>query len=206
MQLDTHLVRISTGAQVRAVPTEFVLRLQDRDPQAWEELFNHWFPKLYAYALHSTGDAAAAQDLASETFARAFRDIHRFGQRGTAVGTWLYTIAHHRVVDFQRQRARTKVVGLDAAENLAAMSDEQPDPSPAEDGSGRLLHAVQELPPDQRAVVLLRFYGRLTGQETADILGKSHGAVRQLQFRALRNLRTILAALPDQNGRKGASR
>lgn len=196
MQMETHLGRIAPVGPRMAEPQELVARLQARDPQAWEELFGNWFPKLYAYALHSTGDRAAAQDIASETFARAYRDISRFGDRGHAVSTWLYAIAHHRVADHQRQRARARLVDIAAAENVA-VGDAEAEPLLDAGTSERLLAAIQRLPHDQRAVVLLRFYGRLSGQETADVLGKSHGAVRQLQFRGLRNLRTLLAIPAD---------
>ena len=185
MQFETHIRRAGVLPSSRPAQPELVLRLQQREPAAWEELFNALFPKLYAYALRVTGDPTAAQDIASETFVRAFRDIERFADRGLALETWLFAIAHHRVVDLRRQLARRRLVPLSQAEDVA---------EPAGDGLSpqRLLWAIQALPPEQRAVVLLRFYGRLSGQETAAVLGKSHGAIRQLQLRALRAVKAQL--------------
>jgi len=173
---------------------EFVRRLRRRDARAWEELFLAWSGKLYAFALHTTGEPTVAQDIVSETFARAYRDIDRFGRSGSAVESWLYTIARHRLADFHRQRSRARLVHLDAASNVAATTDSSAEVT-GRDLSAQLRGAIAQLPRDQRAVVLLRFFGMLSGEETAAVLGKSHGAVRQLQLRALRNLRAVLAGM-----------
>jgi RNA polymerase sigma-70 factor (ECF subfamily) len=197
MQFETHLGWFA-NARSEVAATGDLARLQARDPDAWEQLFERLFPKVYGYALRGAGDRDAAQDIAAETFARAYRDISRYRERGSSLEAWLFTIAHHRVVDHRRQQRRRSGVALTQAEQLP-----EPEPGlPAEPEAEELLAAIQQLPPEQRAVVLLRFYGKLSGQETAAVLGKTHGAVRALQFRALSSLRKILA----ESERRGANR
>jgi RNA polymerase sigma-70 factor (ECF subfamily) len=197
MQFETHLGWLAS-ARTEVAATGDLARLQTRDPDAWEQLFERLFPKVYGYALRGTGDRDAAQDIAAETFARAYRDIGRYRERGSSLEAWLFTIAHHRVVDHRRQQRRRAGVELAQAEHLP----ESEPGLPAEPEAEELLAAIQQLPPEQRAVVLLRFYGKLSGQETAAVLGKTHGAVRALQFRALSSLRQILA----EGEQRGASR
>ena len=133
------------------------------------------------------------EDLLGEVFLRVARDFRRF--RGDAAGLrrWIFTIAHHRLIDDRRRRARRPVSHDGAA-------PEVPVPPPAEPVDPELLMALQELTPEQRHVVTLRFLGDLSLEDVARITGRNVGAVKALQHRALEQLeRQLRAQRPTEN-------
>jgi RNA polymerase sigma-70 factor (ECF subfamily) len=151
---------------------------------AWAELYRELAPAVLGY-LRASG-AAEPEDTLGEVFLQVARDLGRFEGDEQRFRSWIFTIAHHRMIDASRRRARRPVElvaeppepagppGPDAAEQaLARLEDEQ------------VLRVLESLSPDQRAVLLLRVIGGLTGQEAADVLGKRLGAVKQLQRRGL---------------------
>jgi RNA polymerase sigma-70 factor (ECF subfamily) len=151
------------------------------DPRRFGELYERNFDRVYAFIARRTGDRAAAEDLTSEVFHHALAHLGRFEWRGVPFAAWLLRIARNAVVDRWERMAR-----------------EQGAPTPAsEDGSrdddvGRrvmLADLVGRLPSDQRRVVLERFVEQKSIREIADTLGRTEGAVKQLQFRALESLR-----------------
>ncbi len=178
----------------RALADEQVARLKQRDPLAWEELFQEHHARVYRYVLRRTGDRAAAEDLAAETFVRALRAIDRYQPRGAPIGAWLYRIAHDATVDHQRRQRLRKTLPLEAADAVEA---ELPVGVVA---SAHLQQALRGLPPEQQQVLILRFIEGLSPDEAAQVMGKRPGTVRVLQHRALKRLREILA------GEKGGPR
>lgn len=132
------------------------------------------------------------EDVTSEVFLAAFSRLPDFAGDGAAFRRWLFTIAHHRVADEARVRARRPaVVGyapeLDPRQAPAAETD-----ALARVGSAEALALLDRLPPDQREVMLLRVVAGLPVADVAVVLDRSPEAVRQLQVRALRRLRTHL--------------
>ena len=137
----------------------------------------------------------SAEDVASETWLQAARDVR--GYRGNAAGfrVWLFRVARHRALDELRRTGRRleEPAGLSAAEYLIAPDD------PAGEAIERLathraLRLIAGLPPDQAEAVLLRAVAGLDVAQTATVLGKRPGAVRVAAMRGLRRLGTILAA------------
>ncbi|MGH2746909.1 MAG: sigma-70 family RNA polymerase sigma factor [Actinomycetota bacterium] len=157
-------------------------------------LFDNYYPRVYRYALARLGNSPDAEDVAAETFARVLRDLDRFKWRGAGFEAWLFRIASNLVVDFVRSWVReqseeavteeldrveertpeTAVIGLETAREL-----------------GRLL---DELGPDQKEVLLLRFAAGLDTKQVARAMRRRPNAVRQLQFRALAKLRDRMGA------------
>jgi RNA polymerase sigma-70 factor (ECF subfamily) len=137
----------------------------------------------------------SAEDVASETWLQAARDVR--GYRGNAAGfrVWLFRVARHRALDELRRTGRRleEPAGLSAAECLIAPDD------PAGEAIERMathraLRLIAGLPPDQAEAVLLRAVAGLDVAQTATVLGKRPGAVRVAAMRGLRRLGTILAA------------
>lgn len=137
----------------------------------------------------------SAEDVASEAWLQAARDVHGF--RGDAAGfrVWLFRVARHRALDELRRSGNRPEVpaGLTAAEDLAAPDD------PAVEAIERLatrraLRLIAGLPPDQAEAVLLRAVAGLDVAQTADVLGKRPGAVRVAAMRGLRRLAATLTA------------
>ncbi|MFI7586726.1 RNA polymerase sigma factor [Spongisporangium articulatum] len=134
-------------------------------------------------------------DVTSEVFLAAFRSIGQFSGDGDGFRRWLFTIAHHRAVDAIRQQVRHPQEELEEARftdqvsgcPAASAEDRAMDRIDAEEA----LRLVQELPDDQRDVLLLRVAADLPADEVGEVLGRSPEAVRQLQHRAIVRLREL---------------
>ncbi|MBI4339719.1 MAG: sigma-70 family RNA polymerase sigma factor [Chloroflexi bacterium] len=160
---------------------------------ALADLFETEYGRIVRYVYVRIGDAGAAEELASDVFLRALEGIDAFEWRGVPMQAWLFRIARNLVVDYLRKHARRKLAPLDAAAEVAS-----PD-SPEEDAlqtmeRAEMLEAMEYLTAAQREVVSLRFFAGLSSQETAQVVKRSNGAVRELQSAALKTLRHVLAA------------
>jgi RNA polymerase sigma-70 factor (ECF subfamily) len=167
---------------------EFVQGLIAHDPAAWQEVFENHFQGIFRLAYARTMDRAAAEDIAAEVFAEAFRGIKRYEYRGLPFRAWLYRIASNTIADHLKTRSRRPAVSLAEVEDLL--------PAAEEDIEGRadLVAAIGTLPVPQQRVLLLRFVNFMSLQEVAQVMGKSLGAIKQLQFRAVAALREKLVA------------
>lgn len=154
---------------------------------AFERLYQHFAPAVAGY-LRVQG-ARDPEDLTSEVFIGAFTRIGGFQGDARSFRSWLFTIAHHRLVDDRRRRSRTvatEPLEPDSSDNLGGDAERE---ALALLGNSRVTALLAELSPDQRDVVALRVLGDLSIEETARIVGKRQGAVKALQRRALTTLR-----------------
>jgi RNA polymerase sigma-70 factor (ECF subfamily) len=155
---------------------------------AWERIYRDLAPTVTGY-VRSHG-AAEPDDVAGEVFVQVVRDLHRFTGGEQDFRAWVFTIAHRRLVDDLRRRGRRPVSPSEPdllAETAGAGGDVHEDATASLD-EARVRAAIDELPEDQRAVLLLRILGDLTIEEIARALGKRTGAVKALQRRALKRL------------------
>ncbi len=159
---------------------------------AWAMLYEDLAPSVLGYL--RTRGAAEPEDLTGEVFLQVVRDLHRFQGDERRFRAWVLTIAHHRLLDDRRARARRPVEPLDPATGDL--------PDPGGDPVDRVLSTVEaararrliaRLSPDQQDVLLLRTLGGMTVPEVARAIGKRPGAVKQLQRRAIAALRRELA-------------
>ncbi|WP_245712272.1 ECF subfamily RNA polymerase sigma factor, BldN family [Glycomyces sambucus] len=177
---------------------DLVARAQDGDPGAFGEIYDRYSDTVYRYIYFRVNNAQLAEDLASETFLRALRRISSFSWQGRAFGAWLVTIARNLVVDhFKSGRYRLEIVKPDVLG--ADEKDSDPSTSPETAAlekltNATLLTAVKKLNPDQQECIVLRFLQGFTVAETARTMGKNEGAVKALQYRAVR---TLARLLPD---------
>ncbi|GAB3694026.1 sigma-70 family RNA polymerase sigma factor [Angustibacter aerolatus] len=161
---------------------------QAGDGEAFARLYERSVGPVYRYLLHRVGSPQVAEDLTSETFLRALRRIDTFTWTGRDVAAWFVTIARNLVMDHVKSsRYRLEVTTgelLDGDERSPAPDDEVL----ARLRDERLLDAVRRLRPEQQECLSLRFLQGLSLAETAEVLGRSTGAVKQLQLRAVRAL------------------
>jgi RNA polymerase sigma-70 factor, ECF subfamily len=171
-----------------------VERAQDGETEAFGQLYDQYSDTVYRYIYYRVGSRATAEDLTSETFLRALRRIGTFTWQGRDFGAWLVTIARNLVADhFKSSRFRLEVT---TGEMLDANEVERsPEDSVLESlSSATLLETVRKLNPQQQECVTLRFLQGLSVAETARIMGKNEGAIKTLQYRAVR---TLARLLPD---------
>ena len=172
-----------------AAGERLLVEAAQKDPSRFAELYELNFARVYAYIARRVGDRDAAQDLTSDVFHKALASIHTFEWRGVPFAGWLLRIAANMIVD--RSKRGTRVIT--GQEDLPDLPDPGAKPRLVEaDESARLFLLVEQLPADQRRVIGMRFAEEKSIREIAQALGRSEGAVKQLQFRALQNLRARL--------------
>jgi RNA polymerase sigma-70 factor (ECF subfamily) len=170
---------------------ELVARARGGDVDAFAELYRLSLPIVYANLFGRCGDAALAEDLTSDTFLRAMRSIGRFEGAWPDFLAWIMRIGRNLFLDHVKSgRVRWEVV-VDEAPVTLATGDTEHEALMRVEGT-RLRAALARLTPDQQEVVHLRFLDDLSIAETAGILGRAEGAVKALQFRALRALQRML--------------
>ncbi|OIK24777.1 ECF subfamily RNA polymerase sigma factor, BldN family [Streptomyces malaysiense] len=173
---------------------DLVERAQAGEAEAFGRLYDQYSDTVYRYIYYRVGGRATAEDLTSETFLRALRRIGTFTWQGRDFGAWLVTIARNLVADhFKSSRFRLEVT---TGEMLDANEVERsPEDSVLESlSNAALLDAVRRLNPQQQECVTLRFLQGLSVAETARVMGKNEGAIKTLQYRAVR---TLARLLPD---------
>ena len=171
---------------------DLVEAAQGGETEAFGRLYDHYSDTVYRYIYYRVGSKATAEDLTSETFLRALRRIGTFTWQGRDFGAWLVTIARNLVADhFKSSRFRLEVT---TGEMLDANEVERsPEDSVLESLSNEaLLTAVRKLNPQQQECVTLRFLQGLSVAETARVMGKNEGAIKTLQYRAVRTLARLL--------------
>lgn len=175
-------------AQLRTL----VRRASRGDEGAAAALFDEYYPRVYRYAAARLGGGASAEDAASETFAKVVREIGRFKWRGAGFEGWLFRIARNVIVDMQRRGGR-EMPTPDAIEPPGPSREAEPEAAVlGAESAEELRSLLDELPADQREVLLLRFGAGLDTNETGRAMERNANAIRQLQLRALRNLRAMI--------------
>ena len=155
-----------------------------KDPAKFAALYDIHFERIYAFVARRMRDRDRAEDLTSEVFHKALANLKSYTWTGAPFAAWLFRIAANAVSDQLKRSARENV-------NV----DDPPEPSggPEQEGAearARLFRLVEKLPSEQRRVIFERFVEQRSIREIAQQLGKSEGAVKQLQFRALEKLRS----------------
>jgi RNA polymerase sigma-70 factor (ECF subfamily) len=160
------------------------------DPAALGQIYDAYYKRIYGYIYRRTGDANVAEDLAADVFVRMLEAVK--AQKGwrTSLTGWLYRIAHNLVIDYYRRQSLREGPPLD--ERLVGVLDAKKPSLESLLLQQRLRTAIQKLTEDQQQVIYLRFVEDLTNAEVADILGKTEGAVKALQHRALTTLRNVM--------------
>lgn len=157
-----------------------MIEAAQRDSRRFAELYENNFERVYAFVLRRVGDRHEAEDLTSEVFHQALRNIGKFEWRGIPFAAWLYRIAANEIANNASSAARGRRLE----------PDDPPESFPEEvESRARLFRLVETLPPDQRRVINLRFVEERSIREIAREIQRSEGAVKQLQFRGLQNLR-----------------
>jgi RNA polymerase sigma-70 factor (ECF subfamily) len=167
-------------------------RALEGDRGAFGLLYERYLDPLYRYIFYRTGEPKDAEDLTELTFLKAWEQLPALGRREPIRNfrAWIYRISHNLVVDHYRTRRR--VVPLEAGVLLSSKEDEPAEQVEAGEERKQLAHAISQLEPILQQVIVARFINTLSHAETAEIIGKSEGHVRVLQYRALKKLKQLL--------------
>ena len=180
-----------TGSEPVADVRELVARAQTGEREALEELYLLHFDRIYAYLQMTVGNRHDAEDLTNQTFVKMLESIERFEWRKVPFSAWLFRIAHNLAIDHFRSRRRWQ-------------PEEEPPEPPGDEqrsaeeeamhsiGRRSMLQMIERLSPEQRQVLTLKFLYGFANAEVAAILGKTEGAIKSLQHRALASLQKQL--------------
>jgi RNA polymerase sigma-70 factor, ECF subfamily len=169
--------------------------LRELNPQVLSAIHSRYYAEIFRYASYRLGDPNAAEDIAAETFLRLIEALHNGKGPKTSLRGWLMGTASHLVNDFFRKKYARKVETIH--ENIHSA-----EPGPKElfeqhERENRVREAMAELTEDQQHVLGLRFGGGWTIEMTATLMNKKPNAIKALQFRALKALRSRLTESPQ---------
>ena len=172
-----------------------LIEAAQRDRSRFAELYENNFERVYAYVARRVRDRDEAQDLTADVFHSALANLAKFEWRGAPFSAWLYRIAANAIIDRSKSSSRramseVEVEDLPGSAETGAELDEV-------EHRARLFKLVERLPIDQSRVIVMRFAEQKSIREIATALARSEGAIKQLQFRGLQNLRVRLG---DTNG------
>lgn len=153
-------------------------------------LYEEYYDRIARYTYTRIGNKDDAEDIAGEVFLKALQSLKSYREQGPPIQVWLFKIAHNMVVDYLRRKSKMKTVPLESL-------DVADDMDPAELAEinleiERVKTAMKRLSNDQQEVIRLRFLAGLTSREVAYLMGKTDGAVREMQRAALERLRQVL--------------
>jgi RNA polymerase sigma-70 factor (ECF subfamily) len=179
---------------------DLVARAKEGDEAAFTLLMGRYKGPIINFIYRLIGDASEAEDIAQETFVRAYRNLHRFAVRGTRdkFSSWLYQLARNAAIDALRRKRRRPVQSLDDGLGREPLADGDP----AQDATARereraIAEAIAALPEEQRTAMALTVYQDLSTTETARIMKCSGKSVEARLYRARQFLRRRLAALME---------
>jgi RNA polymerase sigma-70 factor, ECF subfamily len=173
-----------------------VERAQSGEAEAFGLIYDRYVDTVFRFIYFRVGNRQLAEDLTSDTFLRALKRIGSFTWQGRDLGAWLVTIARNLVADhFKSGRYRLEVTSGDVLD--ADREDRGPEGSPEAAvvdhiTNVALLTAVKQLNPEQQECIVLRFLQGFSVAETAQAMGKNEGAIKALQYRAVRALARLL--------------
>ena len=180
--------RRPASAEIPADAEERLVEAAQRDPARFADLYEIHFERIYAFIARRVRDRDTAEDLTSEVFQKALANLRNFEWRGAPFAAWLIRIANNLVAD-QTKRTAREVGNPEMAAELSVTEPSVETTLEEIEDQARLFRLVDRLPADQRRVIFQRFVEQRSIREIAQELGRSEGAIKQLQFRALENLR-----------------
>lgn len=183
------------NADCSITESDLLSRARGFDQEALAHIYRTYQQALYRYVYHHIGDEQTAQDLTAEVFGRFLQALRSGRGPDQHLKSWLYRVAHNLIVDELRRRTHRNHQSLDDAPAEVLHDGEQ---SPDERAwtaiaGAQVREALAELSPDQRQIVILKFLEGLDNSEIAEITGKTVGAVKALQHRALESLRARMS-------------
>jgi RNA polymerase sigma-70 factor (ECF subfamily) len=165
---------------------------QQGDREALEALYLLHFDRIYSYLHMSVGNRHDAEDLTTQTFLKMLEAIGRFRWRSAPFSAWLFRIAHNLAMDHFRATKRWQPEE-EVPEPEGAEASSAEDEALQSIGRRSMLELIENLSHDQQQVLTLKFVFNFANGEAATILGKTEGAVKSLQHRALTSLQKQVA-------------
>jgi RNA polymerase sigma-70 factor (ECF subfamily) len=178
-------------ATVTATEPALIRRAQGGERQAQAELAEHYWDRLYRWLYHLTRDPHAAEDLTQDTFLKAFAHLNRF-QAGTNFAAWLFRIAHNNFANHCRANGTPGRKREALPEEVPAREAGPVDAAASREALQELARAIERVPAEFRAALLLRVEGGLSFREIAHALDLTEETARWRVFKARQKLMSVL--------------
>ena len=168
------------------------------DSSAFGALYDHYHAMIYRFVMIKVGRREEAEDITHQVFLSAWQNVRTYKHKGYPFSSWLYRIARNQVIDHYRSRKGRNDVSIEKADPEAfGVETDYAGNLTAKLELEKVRSAVGRLKPDYQDVIILRFVEDMSLKESAAALGKSEGAVKLLQHRAIRELKKALTAEPS---------
>jgi len=174
-----------------SIEQDIVEKAVKGDKNAFAQLYEKHFDRIYRYLYLRLGNKAETEDLTQDVFIRALEAIDSYKWRNSQFAAWRYRIAHNQMIDYFRKHGKVEKVPLEDDNMLAGKSD----PAFAAENEleiERMIDGINRLTPAQRDVISLRFGAQLSITEAARTLGKNEGTVKALQYNGILALKKML--------------
>lgn len=173
---------------------DLIKRIQQGDKEAFGEVYNVYYDKIFRFAFRRTGNQEAAEDITSEVFVSAMKSIHRFKyKRSNSFNAWIYRIANNKICDYFRKNYRSPTIELEKAGQLEEKREQSPDAIFAVKSDREEIDKnIARLSEKNQQVVNLCFFEDMKAEEIAEIMECSVGAVYVRLHRALKKLRELM--------------
>jgi RNA polymerase sigma-70 factor (ECF subfamily) len=167
-----------------------VQRAASGDFEAFGDLYHIHIERIYRYVFYQVKDKSTAEDITEEIFVKAWKAISSCKGKEQTFSSWLYRIAHNHVIDNIRRLQKRQSIEMETVDKVSSLELKVE----GELERQELLKVMACLPQNQRRVIILKFIEGLDNREIGQVMGKSQGAIRVLQMRALATLRWELSS------------
>lgn len=166
------------------------------EASAFGLLYDRYQPGIFRFIYLKVGHREEAEDLTHQVFLSAWQNIGTFSDQGLPISSWLYRIARNKVID--HYRTRKSLINIERVLEEVMIEDKAEEGAVKKMEMEAVYRALSKLTPDQQEIIVLRFVEELSYQEISKVVGKNQGAIRVLQFRAIRKLKKIM----DKEGKE----
>lgn len=175
---------------------KIVTRASKGEPEAFGVLYDHYQPQIYRFIILKVSRRQEAEDLTHQVFVAAWKNMPNYEDQGYPFSSWLYQIARNQVIDHYRLKKPDVNLEEDQVQELTGTDDAE---SQAEESlaMSKVQRAIKELSGEYQDVVIMRFIEELSVREVAQALGKSEGAIKVMQHRAIKELKEALGEEPE---------
>jgi RNA polymerase sigma-70 factor (ECF subfamily) len=180
-----------------------IIEQAKREPEAFGVLYEKYINRIYNYIYFRVGNVKDAEDLTTRVFMKALDNIGRYRNMGLPFSAWLYRIAHNQVANFHRDNSRGKEISIDEMlQPPPQLKTDHPESfALKQEAIDHLMTMINDLNPDKRELIMLKFVHKLSNEEIARALGRTEGAIKSLYHRTLLELRDHMARLDSATQR-----
>ncbi len=162
------------------------------NPEKFVLLYDKYFDQIFRYVYRRVSDKDAVEDLVSQTFYDALSHLKSFEWRGFPFSSWLYKIAHNNVLKWYRQNQKTHFVELEKASDLVDHQANHAEEAAQKEEQHEIQEAMQQLEPEEREILRLKYFEGVSNIEIAEIMGLSANHIGVKVYRTLKKFKQLL--------------